>query len=487
LGTGFILSSTPLYPSAVRRLRLLALLALLAALLAPEGHAGTFTKTDGAAVMDDGTTIATTLYVPTEEPPTGGWPGVILLHGLGGSRQETNQLAENYFAGYGYAVLTYDARGHGQSGGYVTISGPREIADLRTLEAQFAALPEVDDLKVGAWGISYGGGQALLAAVQGVPFKAIDVWQTWSDLYASMYPNDLPKSGVIAGLLNEIPAGRLSPSLAWLPTPAIRGTAVDQLRAFGGQRSTLPALGSLRVPTAFFQGRRDFVFGTEQAIAAFQRLRGPKLLYFGDHGHSPSTFPAADSSYAITLSRAWLDRFVKGDDNGADEGPNVQIAPDPWTGKPALFPAMPPTRTLSYALLGGPKQIGWGGKVVRPAGRTQTKIEDFGSPVVVVRAATTAGWDRLVALLTATTPTGKQIVVSAGAIATRPGTRTYSIPLFSQITAIPAGSQLQVTFGSSTAGTGAGLLYLDFPPNGAPRLTVTNGVLRLSTMIRPVS
>src|SRR4029450_4682458 len=104
-----------------------------------------------------------TLYVPTGDAPTGGWPGVILLHGFGRSRQDTNQLAENYFAGFGYAALTYDVRGPGASGGYVTIAGPREIADLRTLEAQFAALPAVDDLKIGAWGISYGGGQARRA------------------------------------------------------------------------------------------------------------------------------------------------------------------------------------------------------------------------------------------------------------------------------------------------------------------------------------
>jgi hypothetical protein len=115
------------------------------------------------------------------------------------------------------------------------------------------------------------------------------------------------------------------------------------------------------------------------------------------------------------------------------------------------------------------------------------KIEDFGSPVVVVRATTTTGWDHLVAVLTATTPTGKQIVVSAGAIPTKPGTRTYTIPLFSQITAIPVGSRLEVTFGSSTAGTPAGPLYLAFPPTGSPTLTVANGVVRLAAMIRPVS
>ena len=115
------------------------------------------------------------------------------------------------------------------------------------------------------------------------------------------------------------------------------------------------------------------------------------------------------------------------------------------------------------------------------------KIEDFGSPVIVVRATTSSGWDHLVAVLTATTPTGKQIVVSAGAIPTRPGARTYTIPLFAQITAIPAGSRLEVTFGSSTAGTPVAPLYLASPPNGSPTLTVANGVVRLAAMIRAVS
>jgi pimeloyl-ACP methyl ester carboxylesterase len=471
----------------VRPLRLLALALIAAAVLAPAGHAGTFTKTNGVAVMDDGTRIATTLYVPTGEEPTAGWPGVILLHGLGGSRQDTNQIAENFFAPFGYAVLTYDARGHGQSGGYVTFAGSREIADLRALEQQFAARPEVNDQKIGAWGISYGAAQAWLAAAQGVPFQAISVWQTWSDLFTSLYPNGVAKSGVIAGLLNEIPAGRLSPGLSWLPTPAISGQNQDQLRTFGGQRSVLPVAGGVTTPTIIVQGRRDFLFGSEQAITAFQRLKGPKLLYFGDNGHVPSTFPAADTNYAMTLSRAWLDHYVKGDDNGVDQEPRVQIAPDPWTGAPADFPALPPTRTLSFALLGGPKRVGWSGKIVRLAGKTATKLEDFGSPVVVVRATTTAGWDHLVAVLTATTPTGKQIVVSAGAIPTTSGTRTYTIPLLSQITTIPAGSRLAVTFGSSTAGTSADPLYLAFPPTGSPTLTIANGVVRISAMIRPVS
>ncbi len=461
---------------------------LVAALAFPAAaHAGTFTRHDGVVTMDDGTRIATTVYVPDGEPPTAGWPGVLVAHGLGGSRRDTNEIAEAFFAPYGYAVMTYDARGHGASGGVVTFAGPREVADVRELEAAFASRPDVDDLKIGAWGISYGGAEIWLAAAQGVPFKAIDVCETWTDLSTALFPNGYAKTGLIASLVGDVPAGRLSTELGWLPSALAPGGPSDQLDAFLRQRSVGAAIPSTSVPTFMLQGRRDFLFGSDQAVAAFRRLKGPKLLYLGDNGHYPSSFPADDTTYAMTLGRAWLDHFVKGDDNGVDQEARVQIAPDPWTGKPAEFPGLPATRPLSYALLGAPKRVGWTGKVVRPAGRTRTEVENFGTPVVTVRAATTAGWDHLVALLTATTPAGKQIVVSAGATPTRPGSRTYSIPLLPQVTAIPADSRLQVTFGSSTAGTAAAGLYLDSPPAGTPTLTITQGVLRLPVLIRPIS
>src|SRR5205814_9991865 len=103
---------------------------------------------------------------------------------------------------------------------------------------------------------------------------------------------------------------------------------VDQIRTFAGQRSVAPALPRLTTPVLMVQGRRDFLFANDQAIAAYQRLKGPRLLYFGDNGHEPSTFPARDTNYAMTLARAWLHHFVKGDDNGVDQEPRVQISPD---------------------------------------------------------------------------------------------------------------------------------------------------------------
>jgi pimeloyl-ACP methyl ester carboxylesterase len=469
------------------RTRLLAVLAAFAVALAAAGHASAFTKLDGTAKMDDGVTLATTLYLPDGTPPTAGWPGIVMLHGLGGSRQDMNLLAEAFFVDHGYAVLTYDARGHGQSGGFVTIAGPREIADVRALEAQFAARPDVDDHHIGAWGISYGGGETWLAAVQGVPFAAIELCETWTDLYTALFPGGLPKSGVIGGLLGEIPAGKLSPDFAWLPNAAIQGTDMTQIAALAAQRSALPLIGNLTTPTLMLQGRRDFVFGNEQAVNAFGRLKGPKLLYLGDHGHPPSTFPAADTGYAMTLSRLWFDRFLKGEANGVDTGPKVQLAPDPWKGKPVSYAGLPPTRTATYTLAGKARTLGWSAKAVRTAGRTLTRLEDFGAPVVTVNATATGGWSRLVALLTAVTPAGKTIVVSGGGVPTSAGTHRYSIRLISQVTAIPARSRLSVTFGSSTSGTPGGLLYLDLPTTGAPKLTVGVASLKLPVLLKPVS
>ena len=197
-------------PLGAVRLRALALIAVGTAAFAPAAHAGTFTKHDGAEAMDDGTTITTSVYIPDGEPPTAGWPGVILVHGLGGSRKDTNQIAEQFFAPYGYAVLTYDIRGHGGSGGYVTFAGPREIADLRLLEREFAERPDVDDNKIGGWGISdrgrQAGGRCAGRAVQGDRRRA-----DLDRLFSAPDRNGVPKSGLIAGLVASVPPGRLSP------------------------------------------------------------------------------------------------------------------------------------------------------------------------------------------------------------------------------------------------------------------------------------
>src|SRR6188472_2452722 len=125
---------------------------LVVAWLALPGTASAFTKTEKQLRMSDGVNIAATYYVPDGTPPAGGWPAVMLLHGLGEPRDDssnavgmsTNQIAETQLVPQGYAALTFDARGHGQSAGLVSIDGPREIQDVRELFNWLAAQPGIN-------------------------------------------------------------------------------------------------------------------------------------------------------------------------------------------------------------------------------------------------------------------------------------------------------------------------------------------------------
>ena len=284
--------------------------------------------------MDDGVSIAATLYVPDGSTPAGGWPAIVFLHGLSGNRQQMNALVEGYgFLGKGYAVLTFDARGHGESGGLVGIDGPREVADTRAIRDWLAARPDVSDTKIGAWGISYGGGAIFNSLVAGVPWAAVVTVETWTDLYSALMPQGLVKSGLVAGLAGSIPENRRDPSLNAVQAAAFAGNAAA-VRPWAAERSSLSKLGMVTTPVFMAQGRRDFLFGIDQGSHAFKVLKGPKVLYVGNHGHAPSTFPAADTGAFMTAALAWFDCHLR--NPACDTTPAVYIAPEGWTGSGSL-------------------------------------------------------------------------------------------------------------------------------------------------------
>ena len=185
------------------------------------------------------------------------------------------------------------------------------MADTRAVRDWLAARPDVSDTKIGAWGISYGGGAVFNSLVAGVPWAAVFTVETWTDLYTALMPQGLVKSGLVAGLAGSIPPEKRDPSLAALQAAAFAGNAAA-VKPWADARSSLSKLGSVTTPVFMAQGRRDFLFGIDQGTRAFQRLKGPKTLYVGLHGHAPSTFPAADTGFLMTKVRAWFDCHLQG-------------------------------------------------------------------------------------------------------------------------------------------------------------------------------
>jgi len=434
--------------------------------------------------MDDGVDLAATLYEPSAAAPPAGYPAIVLFHGLGGKRQDLEAVAQRFDEDF--AVLAFDLRGHGQSGGLVSIDGPREIADTRAVFNQLASRPEIDKTRIGAWGLSLGGGAVLRSLVEGVPWAAVETCETWTDLFTALAPQNLAKSGAIFQFLSSVPSDRLDPSVLAIRDDALASKNLAALRAWTDTRSSLKLLRTVKAPVFMFQGRRDFAFDIAQAKAGYAQLKGPKRLYIGDFGHSPSTFPGPDFVQMTKLGLAWFTRYLGG---ASTTIAPISLAPSPWRGRLRSFAKLPATRRLTIGLPGNDHLAG-AGRAQRTSGRFTGNAETFGSATVQLTARLTGGWSRLVAVLTAEPRKGSVTVVSEGGVNTTglKGTRKLTIRLLDTATLIPRSARLTLTLASSSLAQNPGnLLYLNLPMPKAARIALGPARLTLPIMRKPVS
>jgi esterase/lipase len=442
----------------VKRLFLVVIAALL--WVAP---AQAFSKQTGTRAMSDGTSIAYDLYEPDGATPAGGWPGVVVLHGLGGSKDSVGSVA-TVFVSQGYAVLAYSARGHATSTGDIELSGPKETSDERTMVTYFTGLPEVSDTQVGAWGISYGGCQTWNGVAAGIPYKAAEVVETWTDLYNALWPQNVARKGIVAGFASAVVAR--SPLIAQYQSDALNSTNLGALKTLLDARSSLPLLAGVKTPMYMFQGRVDYAFDVTQASAAYSRLTGPKHLYVGQFGHPPSTFPGPDADYVFSQGVAWFDRYLKNAPNGIDKSPPVTIGAATGS-KRTSYPALPKTKVVG---------VGFRGTVATRRGPVfKQALETFGVSLVKVNVAKVSNYPHLVAVVLA----GKR-VISHGAVVPKKGSNTIRLANYVQY--IPKGTRLTLQFGPDGGTT-------DFAYGASTGGSIKLGAafLSLQVLTKPVS
>lgn len=144
-------------------MRIPATAALLLATLA--GISGSSRDSSSERVSlraDDGTTIAATWYEPSSRPA----PAVVLVHMLGRSRQDWEDVAGR-LAAAGIGALAIDLRGHGDSaqgptgeaGGYSVMT-----QDLAAAKRFLRARGDVVPSRIGILGASIGASLAVLDA-----------------------------------------------------------------------------------------------------------------------------------------------------------------------------------------------------------------------------------------------------------------------------------------------------------------------------------
>lgn len=142
-----------------------------------------------------GVSIDTSKYLPKKLPA----PAILIAHGFGGSKDSV-EVEAKFFASKGFVVLTWTARGFGESTGQIEMNSINgEVADTRALISYLASSKDVlldaqGDPRVGIMGSSYGGANALLTASQDPRIDAVIADITWSDLQQGLFPQSVERS-----------------------------------------------------------------------------------------------------------------------------------------------------------------------------------------------------------------------------------------------------------------------------------------------------
>ena len=203
-------------------------------------------------------------------------PAIALVHGSGVQPRPLFSLWANFYASLGFAVLNYDKRGTGESGGsypgeYPTPTNLSIYADDAIAAARFLrSLPEVDKSRVGFHGGSQGGWTVPLALSRAPEMSfAILVSAPAVGVEETVYFKDL------------------SGGSAYVPT--ISDAEQDaQTRAVTGGYDPAPALSALHVPTLWIYGEKDRQVPVRLSIEKLHQVTGKdlsiKVLPGGWHG-----------------------------------------------------------------------------------------------------------------------------------------------------------------------------------------------------------
>jgi pimeloyl-ACP methyl ester carboxylesterase len=231
---------------------------------------------------EDGLILAAT-YWPGPTPEA---PAVLLLHGNGASRAAMAATAA-WVAGQGYAALTIDFRGHGESSPAQHSFG---FAESRDAAAAFDWLKHRQHgAPVAVLGSSLGGASALLGPHGPVPADALILVAVYPDIRHAIRNR-------IGVQLGSWPAALLEPLLSY-----------QSLFRFGvgpGALWPLDALRRYHGPVLVIGGNRDRYTPPTETRALFDAAPGPRQILWvsGDH--------AAVSGVSSTANRDDLAQFL---------------------------------------------------------------------------------------------------------------------------------------------------------------------------------
>lgn len=346
--------------------------------------AGETTTWDGATKID--------LNVVLPPQPSAGedgpYPVIGLFHGWGGHKIGLEDARVQKWAEAGYAVFSMSDRGWGNScggsdperlnptvcgQGYNHLMDDRyEVRDAQYLISILADEGIAEPKKIGATGVSYGGGMSMaLATLRNrtmLPDGSLVPWESpgdkemelaaavpqwpWTDLAYSLMPNgstldfvtDSPYKGPEgkarigiekASFVSGLYGTGLAASNYSLTDPEadLNGwyTLINSGEPYETKPQTQEILDQITTyhssyyidhsqppaPLLIQNGWNDDLFPVDEAVRYYNRTRAqypgdPISLFLMDDGHARSQNKAADEALFLQRENAWFDHYLKG-------------------------------------------------------------------------------------------------------------------------------------------------------------------------------
>lgn len=274
--------------------------------------------------------------------PDGQWNLTGMVPGIAPLRSDS---IPGYNGGMGgYNVVTWDPRGEFDSGGYLQLDNPfwegrdtSAIISWLTSDSNVARsqikMEAPDDPWIGMVGGSYGGG--IQMAVAGTPDKRIDAIVptiTWNNLAEALYPSNVFKTGWgdLLGLALLTTGARINNQIyLGLITGNLFGLLSPRSVALLGSSGSSILVNNIDIPTLFIQGTVDGLFVLNQAVQNAMQMTlsnpdAPMKMSFGCFGHGICLDPQPTSQDQNIYNLKWLDQYVGGVENAAEDIPNFQ-------------------------------------------------------------------------------------------------------------------------------------------------------------------